>query len=330
MRFLTLIALVWGIIIIANAADPGATPYKSITILDYSVTTKSVQPLAPATPATFTLCDTNTRASIVAASWQYRLLGETAWITAATNASSITISFPGLPDTAAKYELKVDSAVPIVMQIDVAKAAVAAVKQVLFISVATKLNPAEELLAARFPAPAFVLTTKAFTSVTAADYTGKELIVSSSQVKNEKLAPDLKALAIPVIVMNFTEATAMSLSPGGLNNGGDAEPTVVDQTAISGLPASGDYTLIGGKGTLSFARNFNTTLPIGVLIIAKNKITNNASVYAVPSVGGLYIDGSPVPARRGVFHMKDYGSMVLSTDGLKVFDAVVQWCLATK
>jgi len=275
-------------------------------------------PLAGLTAYTYTLNNAGSLAG-GATQWKYRKQGVTQWTeSAATNPASISIQ--GEPNTSVTYEVvATNGGISVTTMVNVYLLQ----RNILLVTAGAATAP-ESLLGSRFPSPAYVLTTKPYTSVTAADYVGKSLVVSSAQVSDATFAASLKTLTVPVIVMNFSAAQSMSLSPGGNDSGPPAEPSVLEAPAeISGLPAPGDCTLTTGN----FAPNSSSTLPTGVIKIAKNKINNYYSVYAVPT-SGLHIDSSPVLARRGVFHMKHWDTMSLSATGLTVFDAVAQWCMS--
>jgi len=260
--------------------------------------------------------------------WQYRKQGDTTWIdSVSTNPASIAL--PGVANTTVVYQVKAtNGGVPTTKTVNVFLNQ----RAILFITNAVALTAPETVVKNQLLlTPEYALTIKDKANY-ATELAGKDLIIVSSVCSDAAVGTALKTVATPVVVMNVVVANSMLVTNGTNNNGGQVEPSrVVAAPQIPGLLPAGDYSLLTGS-TNRFASADTHPIPAGGILIVKSINPSGAAsnvVFAIPTGGKLIDNVTDVPARRGVFEMKNLTTYTLAADGLTIFDAVVKWCMGS-
>ncbi len=79
---------------------------RTVTVVNYGITTAVAPPLAPGATTVFTLMNLETSAPVSANTWEWRKVGDTPWTAAGTNSATASIVLPGLLGEATQYEVK--------------------------------------------------------------------------------------------------------------------------------------------------------------------------------------------------------------------------------
>ncbi|MEI7834476.1 MAG: hypothetical protein WCJ56_14910 [bacterium] len=329
MRYIIAIILIAISLSNCFAADSAATSSTGISIAYYSITTTATQPLAPATPAIFTLIDNNTATPTPATTWQYRKQGDAAWKAAGTNSPTVTITFTDA-NGATPYEVQaIRDGIPVTLLVNVA----AVLKsKVLFITKAATLTANENDIKTRLEDPAglnYSVTTAASGPLgTTYPTAGNDLVVTSYESKMGDVGTDLKSVAIPVLTLSFMIAYNMGL--GKCDNGnsdtdcmGGKEAWYVQSGVVqanSGLTAGANILLSSGRIIKA------STIPAGATIVAYIEAKQLRNIFCWTIAAGGNITDGTAPARRAAFILKDNGP-TLSENGWKIFDSLTKYCL---
>jgi hypothetical protein len=164
---------------------------------------------------------------------------------------------------------------------------------------------------------------------TTADADGKKLVVTSSTCGSGDLAAGDKFLNLTIGLVNWEQAFEDNMRWTG--DLGTDHNNIAGQTTIDILPSGAAHPLAAGfaAGPLTVTTapiDFSWGLPAaGAVRIAQ--IANDptqVTIYGFET-GATLVDGSAAAGRRVHFLLTDNAFAVLNADGLKLFDAAVDW-----
>jgi hypothetical protein len=191
------------------------------------------------------------------------------------------------------------------------------------------LNAADAGVQGRLESLGFEVALQAHNLTATADALGKSLIVVSSTVSSGQVGTKYRDVAVPVI--NWEQALQddflMTWNTGADRgeDGGHTEVIIVDpdHPLAAGLPA-GIHTVTTSPQIFTWGRPNPLTAHV-IATVATGADT--PCVYAYEK-GALLIDGStPAPERRVHIFLQDNTFASLTPDGLKLFDAAVNWAV---
>jgi hypothetical protein len=163
-------------------------------------------------------------------------------------------------------------------------------------------------------------------AVTAAAVAGMSVVVISSSAESGPLGKKLRDIAIPVLCIENGEYALMGMTAATLNTdyGQLAGQTQV-QIASGGSPLVG---ALSGAVTLSnTAGDFGWGIP-GPAALKGATVFGNPSRFAVFGYAkGDQMVGMVAPAKRAAFAIRETIAANLSSEGSKLFDAVLNWVL---
>jgi hypothetical protein len=164
---------------------------------------------------------------------------------------------------------------------------------------------------------------------TTADADGKKLVITSSTVGSGDVAAGDKFLDLPIGLLNWEQAFQDNMRWTG--DAGTDHNNIGGQTAIDILASGVGHPLAAGfaAGPLTVTTapiDFSWGLPAaGAVRIAQ--IANDPTKVAIYGfeTGATLVDGSTAAGRRVEFLLTDNAFALLNADGLKLFDAAVDW-----
>ena len=176
----------------------------------------------------------------------------------------------------------------------------------------------------------FTVTTIGALASTAADATGKQLIIVSSTVGSGDVNTKFRDVAVPVL--NWEQALQddflMTLNQDTITRG-----TTAAQTDIEIVTATHEMAA-GLTGVVTIAPNtsdFSWGVPgAAAVVIAKTTDGSDpahAVIYGYDKDATLIDGTTKAPARRAHFLMTDATFSNLNADGKKLFDAAVAWAM---
>jgi hypothetical protein len=199
-------------------------------------------------------------------------------------------------------------------------------KAIMVITGAGKPTPGDNVMLARMTARGIQTTTVTDAAVTATSVAGMDLVVISSSAESGPLAAKLRDIAIPVLCIENGEFALMGMTPATLNTdyGMIATQSQV-QITMAGNPIVG--TLTGTITISSMAGDFGWGIPAATAVKGANLVGNaNRSVVFGYEKGAQMVTLA-APARRAAFAIRETLAANLTSDGTKLFDAVLNWVL---
>jgi hypothetical protein len=193
---------------------------------------------------------------------------------------------------------------------------------VLFVVGNTSLSTADAAIRSRLQLLGALVTTKAATSTTTSDASGRALIVISDSVTSADVGGKFTSVAVPVLSGENAVLDDMGLtgSVAGADFGTTANQTEVGLAAVSQPIAQGLTVAI-----TSSAQTYAWGKPaVSAMIIATiaGDVTH-ASIFAYDS-GATMVHGR-APARRAAWLAAGNTAANLTSNGWKLFDNTVRW-----
>ena len=192
------------------------------------------------------------------------------------------------------------------------------------VSIST-LNASDAAIRTRLEQTGFTAKIVQAPASTTADGGGKALIVVSSTVNSGDVGAKFRDVNIPVI--NWEQALQDDFMMTG-NTGDVDRGTLAGQYDLEIVDSSHPLAagLNGIVGVVDFEQSFSWGNPgAGAIIIAQIPgDPGKVPVYAYEA-GTPMFDGFVAPARRVMFFMGDPTFEVLSPDGIRLFDAAIEW-----
>jgi len=311
-----------------NAGNTIAPP-AGITVIYYSITTTAAQPLVPATAVTFTLIDNIAGKPVTAITWQYRMLGDTAWVAAGNNSSTASISLPGVPKVASRYEVQAISDIPVTIAVDVAP--ILATSKVLFITKGATLTKSETAIKNRLEDAAglnYSVSTVAMNDDYLTPIPGYDLIVVSQEIEMDAVGTALKTIKKPIFSLGYMVPNTLSVSyciSGNADN--DCNKGTTPWQVESGVIQKDAGLTAGPNILLATGRVVRVKVPAGAIPVATvlTASIQMPSAWLIEANGKLY-DGTSSPARRAVFTLKNEQAS-FNNNGWLLFDSMTKWCL---
>jgi hypothetical protein len=200
-------------------------------------------------------------------------------------------------------------------------------KQVLMIGLSTgQPTPGDTIMMNRLKGRGINVSLIADTAITAAAMMNKDLIILSSSEESFNVLTKVRDIAIPVVCMEDGSMPDMMMaSARGHDNGSSAVKIVADVPLSAGL-----------MGTVTIAMNPPMPADLGWGIVGPKAIVaattvddpTHAAVYGYAT--GEDMVGMKAPARRVGYAVREALAAHLTEDGLKIFDATVDWALGAK
>ncbi len=209
---------------------------------------------------------------------------------------------------------------------DAAGGATHPLKAIMIITGAGKPTAGDNVMLGRMTARGIQTTTMTDAAVTAAAVAGMDLVVISSSAESGPLAAKVRDVAIPVLCIENGEYALMGMTPATLNTdyGMVAAQTQV-QITTAGNPLVG--TLTGTVTISSVAGDFGWGVPAAAAIKGASLPGNPNRAVIFGYAKGDQMVSMAAPARRAAFAIRETLAANLTADGLKLFDAVLNWVL---
>jgi len=199
-------------------------------------------------------------------------------------------------------------------------------KAIMVITGAGKPTAGDNVMLARMTARGIQTTTVTDAAVTATSVAGMDLVVISSSAESGPLAAKLRDIAIPVLCIENGEFALMGMTPATLNTdyGMIATQSQV-QITMAGNPMVG--TLTGTLTISSVAGDFGWGVPAATALKGASLVGNPSRSVVFGYEKGAQMVSLPAPARRAAFAIRETLAANLTSDGTKLFDAVLNWVL---
>ena len=189
------------------------------------------------------------------------------------------------------------------------------------------LNAGDRAIRDRLTALGLTVSTTDDNGITAAQASGKGLIVISSTVTPTNINAIFAGTAVPVIVAEHMLYDDFGLTADVGAHGVSAAKANVALTAagaahpIGAGIAAGQVVVTTSAQKLSWGRPAASATAIATL----PAYSTNVSLFAYPS--GATMVGRTAPARRVGMFLTDTSASVLTPDGARLFDNSVKWAL---
>jgi hypothetical protein len=194
---------------------------------------------------------------------------------------------------------------------------------VLFVAASTTLGAGDTAARNRIQGLGYPVTVKAASAATAADATGKGLVVISSSVASGDVNNKFRNVTVPVLTWEallFDDMGMVSTASG--QSGTQAGSTLATSIAAGhplGAGLSGTVTVTTSSDTLSWGIPGSNAFKIATIPGASTK----AAVFAYEP--GTSMPGLTAPARRVGLFLADATATKLTAAGWSLFDAAVTW-----
>jgi hypothetical protein len=198
-------------------------------------------------------------------------------------------------------------------------------KTVLFVVGSTTLNAGDAAVKARLESSGFTVTVKDGVAATAADATGKGIVIISSTVNSTDVNTKFRDVKVPVVTWEAWIYDDMKMTgTANTDYGSHANETRV-QIAKATHPIaaglSGTVTVNNSPKEMSFGKP-STNADV-IAHVPGDPVW--ALVFAYET--GTAMVGLKAPARRVGFFARDESGSCFTTEGWKIFDAAVNWAL---
>lgn len=199
-------------------------------------------------------------------------------------------------------------------------------KAVMVVQTSGTPTAGDKVMEGRLTARGIKTTYFSDVAVTAALVLGMDLVVISSSAESGPLGTKLRDVAIPILCIENGEFPLMDMTGKTLNTnyGQLAGQTKVD-ISTGGNPMVGALT-----GTLtisSAAGDFGWGIPADGAVKGA-AFVGNANQFPVFGYDkGAQMVGLVAPAKRAAYGIRETLAANLTSDGSKVFDAVLNWVL---
>jgi hypothetical protein len=196
----------------------------------------------------------------------------------------------------------------------------------MIITGAGKPTAGDNVMLGRMTARGIQTTTMTDAAVTAAAVAGMDLVVISSSAESGPLGTKVRDIAIPVLCIENGEYALMGMTPATLNTdyGMVAAQTQV-QITMPGNPLVG--TLTGTVTISSVAGDFGWGTPAATAIKGASLPGTPTRAVIFGYAKGDQMVSMAAPARRAAFAIRETLAANLTSDGIKLFDAVLNWVL---
>jgi hypothetical protein len=164
--------------------------------------------------------------------------------------------------------------------------------------------------------------------VQTADATGRRLVVISSSVDDAVVTNKFRTVPVPVMLWEDSLLDDMGMvgttgNPSGTANNQKSVIIINNTHALAGnLPAGEQIVYSGNNGeAMTWGSPNNSAILIATL-------ANNSSRYPIFAyASGVTMPGLSAPAKRVGFFLTNDGPQVLTSAGLTLFNAAVNWAL---
>jgi hypothetical protein len=163
-------------------------------------------------------------------------------------------------------------------------------------------------------------------TVTAADVLGMDLVVISSSAESGPLGIKIRDVPVPIVCIENGAYPFMMMTGPTLNTDFGAQLT---QTQVT-MAALNDPLTAGLTGTVtisSVSGDLGWAVPGAAAIKAATIVGNPAHAALFGYAPGVQMVGMLAPARRVGFAIREILAANLASDGIKLFDAAVNWAL---
>jgi hypothetical protein len=186
----------------------------------------------------------------------------------------------------------------------------------------------DALTRTRLESLGFVVTVRGQSVASAADASGKDLVVISSSVSSGSVSSSFRTLAVPLLTWEYGLFDDLGLTSFASGSFGETS----SQTQIAMLAANSGHPLAAGRSgtvTVSSATSFSWGKPgAGALTIATlSGDSSRAAIFGYES-GASLVDGAPAPARRVGFFFGNTAPSRATGDAWALFDAAARWASA--
>ena len=158
-------------------------------------------------------------------------------------------------------------------------------------------------------------------AVTANSVAGSALVVISSSAESGPLKAKLKDIAIPVLCVEDAEFKLMGMASDGGHDAG------ISQMVISTTPSPLLGSLTGTVKIASQGGELGWGTPAAAAIKAATMPGDSSHVVVFGYEKGAQMTTMVAPARRAGFAIREALAANLNADGLKAFDAILDWVI---
>jgi hypothetical protein len=200
-------------------------------------------------------------------------------------------------------------------------------KKVLMVGLSSgQATPGDTIMMNRLKGRGLDVTLVADTAITPAALMNKDLVILSSSEESFNVLTKVRDVAIPVLCMEDGSFPDMMMaSARGHDNGSSAVKIVLDVPLSAGL-----------TGTVTIAMNPPMPADLGWGIVGPKAIVaattvsdaTHAAVFGYAT--GDDMVGMKAPARRVGYAVREALAAHFTEDGLKIFDAAVDWAFSAK
>lgn len=184
----------------------------------------------------------------------------------------------------------------------------------------------DRVMLARLAAHGFQTTLFSDAAVTAALVAQMDLVVISSSAESGPLGTKIRDVTVPILCIENGEYPFMGMAGPTLNTdfGMDTNQSQVRITTAGSPLLAG---LTGAVTISSVASDLGWVVPAAAAIRAATVGTNANHIAIFGYAKGDQMVGLTAPARRAGFAIRETLAANLSADGIKLFDAILEWVL---
>lgn len=158
--------------------------------------------------------------------------------------------------------------------------------------------------------------------VTAQSVADANLVVISSSAESGPLQSKLKDVTMPVLVVEDAEFKLMGMSASGNHDANVSQVAIVTAGSALVAGATGTVTFSSKPGDLGWAAGTSAMAVVGATMPGD---ATHAAIFGYPK--GATMPGMVAPARRAGFAIRETLAANLNAEGLKLFDAILEWVL---
>jgi hypothetical protein len=159
--------------------------------------------------------------------------------------------------------------------------------------------------------------------VTPQTVAGVDLVVISSSAESGPLQNKLKDIAIPTLVVEDAEFRMMGMATSGDHDANVSQVAIVAGGSPIVGAATGMVTISSKPGELGWAEGTSAAAVVLGATMPGNPA--HAAIFGYPK--GAQMAGMVAPAKRAGFAIRETLAANLNTDGIKLFDAILEWLL---
>ena len=185
-------------------------------------------------------------------------------------------------------------------------------------------TPGDLLMIGRIKAHGFETVTPVTDALVSAESVADaNLVVISSSAESGPLKSKLRTVPLPVLVIEDAEFSLMGMAASGDHDANISQVTVAAGASALVGTASGTVTFSSKPGDLGWAAGTNASSVLLGATMPGNPA--HAAIFGYPK--GAQMPGLVAPGRRAGFAIRETLAANLNADGVKLFDAILEWVM---